>query len=300
MMDLDLARLVALSAAVSEGTFDAAAATLHVTPSAISQRIKALEVSVGQVLLTRTKPIRPTPAGRSLVRLAHQIKLMQTEVAAELGGAGELGGAADAGPTTVALAINADSLATWVLPALAEVGAGAVFDIHREDQERTADLLRDGSVMAAVTSSAQAVPGCTVERLGGMRYRPMATPAFIARWFADGATAAALALAPVVVFDRADQLQARYLRRRTRGRANPPRHHIPASAEFVEAIGLGLGWGMLPDLQTMAAPYRDDLVEIDSRGAITVDLYWQQWALRSTTLDQVATAIRSAAAHRLR
>jgi LysR family transcriptional regulator (chromosome initiation inhibitor) len=175
-----------------------------------------------------------------------------------------------------------------------------VFDLHREDQERTAELLRDGTVMAAVTSSAHAVAGCTVERLGGMRYRPMASEAFVDRWFDEGATAAALAIAPVVVFDRDDQLQARYLQRRTRGRADPPRHHIPASTEFVEAIRLGLGWGMLPDLQTMAAPYRDDLIEIDTRGAVTVDLFWQQWALRSSALDLVAQAIRSAAATSLR
>jgi LysR family transcriptional regulator, chromosome initiation inhibitor len=296
MMDLDLARLQALSFAVSEGTFEAAATALHVTPSAISQRIKALENSVGQVLVSRTKPIRATSAGQALTRLAGQIQLMQADVVRELGADVQRSDQ----PITVTLAVNADSLATWILPALAPLGSQLRFELHREDQERTAQLLHNGTVVAAVTSSAQAAPGCLVERLGRMRYRPMATSAFAERWFPDGVTGAALAQAPMVVFDRDDHLQDRYLRRRSRAPIHPPAHYVPASAEFVKAVWLGLGWAMLPDLQTMTAPYLDDLIEIDSRGALMVELYWQQWRLRSRALDQVAQAIRSAAHEILR
>ncbi|BEP14721.1 LysR family transcriptional regulator ArgP [Acidothermaceae bacterium B102] len=286
MAEIDTAQLQALAAAVSEGTFDAAARSLHLTPSAVSQRIKALETSVGRVLLTRSKPVRPTPAGETLLRLARQIAMLTADVARELGDEGA--------QITLPLAINADSLATWVLPALATVGAPLVFDLHRDDEARTADLLRAGTVMAAVTSSSDPVPGCSVVRLGRMRYRARASSAFVQRWFTDGVTPHALGVAPVVVFDRADRMQDRYLQRRSRRRLDPPRHHVPASSDFRDAVRLGLGWGMVPDLQTTP-----DLVELDPRGVIDVHLFWQQWRLHSAALEQVASAVRDAAAQAL-
>jgi LysR family transcriptional regulator (chromosome initiation inhibitor) len=295
MMNLDLAQLEALAAAVSEGTFDAAARKLHVTPSAVSQRVKALETTVGRVLLTRAKPVRPTPSGELLLRLARQIQTVTQDVAREIGG-----GDQSVDPVVIPLAVNADSLATWLLPALATVGPPVTFDLHRDDQERTADLLRQGSVMAAVTASAEPVPGCTVERLGRMRYRPTASPAFATRWFPDGVTTSELSCAPVVVFDREDRLQDRYLRRRTRRRLDPPRHYVPGSGAFVEAVRLGLGWGMLPDLQIAPLAAGGELLDLDPGGSVDVGLYWQQWRLRSAALELVADAVRTAAATELR
>jgi LysR family transcriptional regulator, chromosome initiation inhibitor len=286
MPEIDTAQLRALAAAVSEGTFDAAARSLHLTPSAVSQRIKALETSVGRVLLTRSKPVRPTTAGETLLRLARQIATLSADVTRELGDEGA--------QITLPLAINADSLATWVLPALASVGAPLAFDLHRDDEARTADLLRAGTVMAAVTSSADPVPGCSVVRLGRMRYRARASAAFVRQWFPDGVTPQALGAAPVVVFDRADTMQDRYLQRRSRRRLDPPRHHVPASSDFRDAVRLGLGWGMVPDLQTTP-----ELVELDPRGVIDVHLYWQQWRLHSAALEQVGQAVRAAAAQAL-
>jgi LysR family transcriptional regulator (chromosome initiation inhibitor) len=185
-------------------------------------------------------------------------------------------------------------MATWVLPALAPLAGELTFDLHREDQEHTAALLRDGRVMAAITADAQPVPGCTVTRLGGMRYRPMATAAFAGRWFADGVTPAALRRAPVVVFDRRDDLQHRYLRNRGVDTAVPT-HHVPASADYVTAVRLGLGWGMVPAPQEPAG----ELVALDPDGAVDVVLYWQQWRLRSPSLDRVAAAVLAAARHEL-
>ena len=297
-MDLDLAQLRALGAAVSEGTFEAAARVLHVTPSAVSQRIKALESAAGRVLLVRTKPVQVTSSGRALLRLARQLEVLAADAVLELGdGPGSAASREETQtrPVTLPIAVNADSLGTWVLPALAPLAGTFCFDFHREDQEHTAALLREGAVMAAITTDAAPVPGCSSTPLGAMRYRPRATPAFAEQWFPDGATAAALARAPVVVFDRKDDLQHRYLRRRTRGSAHPPVHHVPSSADFLTAVRLGLGWGMLPDLQS--APYEPEgeLLDVDPRGATDVLLHWQQWKLRSPSLDRVADALVTAA-----
>ncbi len=239
-MDLDPAQLRALDATVRAGTLEAAARALHVTPSAVSQRLRALEVATGRVLLVRTKPVRVTDSGAAVLRLARQVDLLAADLARELGGdpVSEL--------PTLPIAVNADSMATWVLPALAPLAGEVCLDLHREDQEHTSALLRAGRVMAAVTVEADPVPGCTSTRLGGMRYRPMAAPAFARRWFPDGPTAEALARAPVVLFDRKDDLQHRYLRSRTGSDLAPPAHFVPRRRTYTQPSPSAWAGGWCP------------------------------------------------------
>ncbi|MGW4351157.1 LysR family transcriptional regulator ArgP [Nocardia sp. NPDC004582] len=293
-MDLQLDQLRALDAVIAEGTFDAAARKLSVTPSAISQRIKALEDAAGRILVQRTKPVQPTESGLAVLRLARQIQLLTGDTARELGEAHQ---PADR-PVVIPIAVNADSLHTWVVAALGRANAlqpgaaGLSFEIHREDEEHTTRLLRDGTVMAAITSTAAPVQGCTVRRLGAMRYRPMAHPEFARTWFPDGANAKSFAHAPVVLFDRKDDLQFRLVRHYTRKPVDPPRHYIPSSAAFNDAVLAGLGWGMIPDL--MIRP-EDGLVPLDDKVFVDVPLYWQQWRLDSPALTVVAATIAEAA-----
>lgn len=291
MMRIPLDQVETLAAIVDEGTLDAAAARLHLTPSAVSQRLKALERQVGRVLLVRSKPARPTEAGRSVIRLARQLALLEHDTLVELGADD-----ASAARISVPLAVNADSLATWFLEPLARLVRAhpVVFDLHRDDQDFTAGLLESGTVMGAVTSRARPVPGCRVLPLGVMRYRAVATPAFVARWLPQGAAAAALAEAPVVDFDRRDDLQTAWLAQRGVDPALPPRHFVPASADFARAVRLGLGWGMLPGFQSADALSSGELVSLDG-GPIDVALHWQQWNLRSPLLDAIAAEIRDEA-----
>jgi LysR family transcriptional regulator, chromosome initiation inhibitor len=291
-MDVDLVQLRALDATVRGGTLEAAARALHVTPSAISQRLRALEVATGRILLVRTKPVQVTESGQAVLRLARQVDLLTADVARELGG--------DRSPQRVPalpIAVNADSMATWVLPALTPLAGDVCFDLYREDQEHTSALLRAGTVMAAVTADAEPVPGCTSTCLGAMRYRPMATPGFVRRWFPGGPTPEALGRAPVVVFDRKDDLQHRYLHAQAGSDVAPPVHYVPAAADLVTAVTLGLGWGMVPDLQARGGTA--ELVVLGADAVVDVVLYWQQWRLRSTTLDGVREAVLAAAGREL-
>ncbi|AXB43203.1 LysR family transcriptional regulator ArgP [Amycolatopsis albispora] len=293
MTELPLDQVRTLLAVVDEGTFDAAAAALHVTPSAVSQRVKALEQRTGRVLLLRTKPVRATESGEVVVRFARQLARLELDARAELG-------MADTGePARLSIAVNADSLATWFLPALAGVPEDLriSFELHREDQDHTTALLREGVVMAAVTSSPDPVAGCSVRGLGKMRYLPMANPEFAARHLGDGPLRQSLPDAPVVLFDRRDDLQDRLTRKLTRGRgAGSRRHYVPSSEAFVEAVAAGLGWGMVPVAQ--AGPYlrAGTLADLAPEQAIDVPLYWQQWKLDSPALAATADAVATAAA----
>lgn len=314
-MEWDLAHLRALDAAVAEGTFEAAARALHVTPSAVSQRLRALETATGQVLLVRSKPVRVTAAGEPVLRLARQIAVLGDETARALGA----DSSPDGSPALPALsvAVNADSLATWFLPAVAPLASEALLHLRREDEGRTAELLRDGSVVAAVTTVADPIAGCLVTRLGSMRYRPVATPEFIDRWFAGRSLADGLRSAPVVVFDQDDPLQHAFLARHAgqagqagrageAGRAGtaPQAHLIPSSADYTRAIAMGFGWGLLPELQldaregTSAAEALVRLPGADDH--VDVALHWQHWRLRSPALDRLTEAVVTAARSSLR
>ncbi|NYE19299.1 ArgP/LysG family DNA-binding transcriptional regulator [Microbacterium immunditiarum] len=283
---LELAETVA--AVVDEGTLDAAARRLHITPSAVSQRIKTLEEQLGRTVVVRSRPVRATDAGAAVVRLARQLALLEHDVLAELGVGDERSGTL----VSVPLAVNADSLATWFLAPLARLSERlpVVFELHRDDQDFTAGLLESGTVMGAVTSRTTPVAGCRVSSLGTMRYEAVATPGFVARWLAGGVDADALAVAPVVEFDRRDDLQSQWLTARGVDPATPPRHYVPASNDFATAIKIGLGWGLLPRFQSAEALESGALVPLGGP-PVDVVLHWQQWNLRSPLLDAVADEI---------
>lgn len=285
-IDFDLADTVAIIA--EEGTLEAAARRMQITPSAVSQRLRAIEDQLGRVLLVRSKPVRPTEAGDAVIRLARQARVLEHDALAGLGSEGT-----SEGLVSVPLAVNADSLATWFLPPLARLSARhpVIFDLHRDDQDFTAALLESGTVMGAVTSRAEPVAGCRVTALGVMRYEAVATPEFFARHL--GAVLddpSRLAAAPVVQFDRRDDLQDRWLRERGIDGSRAPRHYVPASHDFAQAVKLGFGWGLLPGFQSTAELERGTLVSLGGP-PIDVPLYWQQWNLRSPLLDAVADEI---------
>ncbi len=291
-MDIPIEQLRALSAIIETGTFDAAARRLGVTPSAVSQRVRALETTTGRVLLLRSKPVRPTEAGETVLRLARQVESAYDEAERRL--------TTSSRRPRVPLVVNADSLATWALAPLAEVAEEIELEILREDEAHSAELLRDGSAMAVVTSDPSVVPGCEVQPLGRMRYRPCASPGFVARYFPDGAGPTAYATAPVVIYDRKDALQHSYLRRRARRELDPPTTAVPASSEFLRAIELGMGWGLLPDLQSAASVAAGRIVAFDAQRHVDVPLFWQQWRLPSASLSRVGDALRRAADAALR
>ncbi|UJP10354.1 LysR family transcriptional regulator ArgP [Microbacterium sp. KUDC0406] len=289
-IDAQLAATVA--AVIDEGSFDAAARRLHLTPSAVSQRIKALEQQLGRVVVVRSKPVRATEAGEALIRLARQVALLEHDTITAFGLAPD-----DAGETRVRvpLAVNADSMATWFLAPIARIARehDVDVDLHRDDQNYTARLLESGEVMAAVTSQRTPVGGSRVDPLGVLEYRPMATAEYIDRWFPGGPTAEALARAPFVDFDRRDQLQHDWLRSHGVDPWSVPRHYVPASYDFAQAVRLGLGWGLIPVVQGIGG-----LVDLGGPATL-VPLYWQQWNLRSPLLDAIAREVAAEASRAL-
>ncbi len=280
-MQIDGQQLAAFAAVVELGSFDAAAQRLHVTPSAISQRIKALEQRVGQVLVVREKPCTATVAGVPLLRLAAQTALLESETLAEMGGG-------SAHRTRIALAVNADSMATWFTKVFAQASE-FLFDIRIEDQDLSARLLREGVVMGAVTTERRPVPGCRVHPLGAMRYVPVASTEYVQRYLPDGFTRDAAAGAPSLSWNRDDALQDQLVRKVFRKDVVRPIHYIPTAEGFGAAVRAGLGWGMYPEELV-----DDDFVRITEQ-YLDVPLYWQCWKLDSPMVETITAAVREAA-----
>jgi LysR family transcriptional regulator, chromosome initiation inhibitor len=296
MINLDSQQLRALAAVVHEGSFERAAQALHVTPSAVSQRIKALEQSVGAVLVHRGSPCRATAAGLPLVSHAEQVALLEAQVMQNLQGASARGAAPAL--LTLRLAVNADSLATWFVDALAAFTAQAPhvrLDVVIDDQDHTADALRRGEVLAAVTSQRAAVAGCNSSALGLLRYVATASPAFVRQHFSSGLSTAALRSAPCIVFNRKDALQAAWLKKVSRAAINPPCHWLPSSQAFVDGSLAGLGWGMNPLPLVKAHLAAGRLQALAPNKPVDVPLYWQANRLQAPLLAQLTDAVHAAA-----
>ncbi len=292
-MRIDHAQLRALAAVIREGSFERAALALNVTASAVSQRIKALEDRIGKLLVRRTSPCEATAEGQVLVQLAEQTALLERDAFERIGVAD-----AELPRASIPVAVNHDSMETWfpeAALAFAQVSS-TTLDLHTEDQDHTAALLRQGAVLGAVTTLSEPVQGCQIHALGSIRYAATCTPAFHARHFARGVTAQALAQAPVLVFNRKDDMQARYAQRLA-GSTQPldaPTWWIPSTRAFVHANLGGLGWTMNPLPLVRRHLESGRLVYVKARAWEDVPLYWQHWKGEVASMAQLTRAILQA------
>jgi LysR family transcriptional regulator (chromosome initiation inhibitor) len=292
MSELPLDQVRTLLSAIDEGTFDAAARVLHVTPSAVSQRIKSLEQRIGRVLLLRTRPIQLTESGEVVVRFARQLAQLEQDAGVELG-LPETGQ-----PARLPIAVSADATDVWLMPAMARAVRRMPMNLEliREDEGHTIELLHQGVVMAAVSSVAQPVQGCLVRNLGRMRYFAMASPEFHATWFADRPVAPVLAAAPVIEFDRKDVVQDSFARVIGAARsATTVRHYVPSTAAFRQAVINGLGWGTIPEEHAEEDRAAGRLVDLAKDRPLDVPLYWHQWKLDSPALAALAESVEAVA-----
>jgi LysR family transcriptional regulator (chromosome initiation inhibitor) len=290
-MTFDPRQCEAVLAVLDAGSFEQAAARLHLTPSAVSQRVRALEETLGKPLVLRGRPCRATQAGQRLLQYLRRAQLLEQDLQSEFAGD-------EAVPLTVSIAVNADSLGSWFLPALSSflIEEQVLLDVIVDDQDHTYALLEAGRALGCVSTEPQAMRGCVAEPLGIMRYRAMASPVFRKTWFARGVTRAAVRRAPVMVFDRKDKLQAEFLLCHFGlPEGSYPCHYVPASDPYMQAIRLGLGWGMLPELQMRELRESGAIEDLLPAKPLDVSLYWHRWKVQSPRLERMSKRLTQAA-----
>jgi LysR family transcriptional regulator (chromosome initiation inhibitor) len=296
---LDYPAALAVAMVVQTGSFEAAARELNVTPSAVSQRVKQLEERLGVVLIARGTPCLATPKGEWLCRHMEHVGMLEKELTRQLPGL--VAPDAPSQRVTLNIATNADSLGTWFLDAVSPFAKKTdyLLNIAIDDQDYTAEWLQRGRVIAAVTSLKKPVQGCHVTPLGGLRYRATASPAFVARYFADGVTAASIADAPGLIFNQKDRLQHDWIRRATGKSIAYPTHWLPSTQSFVEACLLGMGWGVNPEQLVKHHLAAGRLVELVPGLTLDVPLYWQVSRLARDRLSALTQNIVTTARREL-
>jgi LysR family transcriptional regulator (chromosome initiation inhibitor) len=289
MSRVDYRGLAALDAVIDHGSFDKAAAALSITQSAVSQRIRMLENSAGELLIVRSQPPSPTEAGQKLIAHYRQVRLLEAALS-------QRPGEGEARPE-IAIGVNADSAATWLQEAVTPLmnSGDCMLHIRMDDQDHTLTMLREGRVFGCVTSESAQVAGTTATPLGVMRYLCVASPEFAARWFPDGMTAQAVQHAPVLEFDRKDALQSRFIAQQTGYTGRYPHHSFASSDGFVRFVAAGFGYGMLPTLQCEQQLAAGTLVDLTPGAWLDVPLVWHMWDIqtpftRALSDNVVATA----------
>ncbi|WP_306007006.1 LysR family transcriptional regulator ArgP [Aquicoccus porphyridii] len=297
-MAVDYAALRAVAAVVRTGSFERAAASLNVTPSAVSQRIKHLEERLGAVLIERGTPCTATDKGLALCRHMDRVGMLEKDLMEHLP---ELSGAEGAGQVTLNVATNADSLGTWFLEAIASFTRATDYlvNVAIDDEDHTADWLRRGRVLAAVTSLERPVQGCRVTPLGALRYQATASPDFVARYFPDGLTKEAFQRAPALTFDQKDRLQNVWAREVFGQDMSFPTHWLPSTQSFLEGSLAGMGWALNPVQLARRHLERGDLVELAPGQMLERHLFWQINRLAADQLHELSRLVLTVARREL-
>jgi LysR family transcriptional regulator (chromosome initiation inhibitor) len=285
---IDYRLLEAFAVVLDEGGFDRAASVLGITQSAVSQRIRALEDGIGRILILRETPPRATADGERLLRHYRQVAGLEEETIADLGMSGETEF------RHLPIAVNADSLSVWFMDAITPIllSTRITLEIFVDDQEKTIRFLRAGTVAGCIASEKLNVQGFTSTKIGALRYLLVASPGFSRKWFADGFDRASATAAPIIHFNRDDQLQYRALLQVFGPpQVSPPAHYIPSAEKLAEAAFLGLGYAMMPEVQAAREIRSGKLVEIDSRARLETPLYWYRWNRPSELLERFTETI---------
>lgn len=281
--NIDYKLLKALDAVVLEQSFERAAKRLHISQSAVSQRIKLLETQLGQPLLIRGQPLRPNPLGRQLLGHYQRVLQLEAELANQLNTDGQQ---AQAMP----IAVNADSLSSWFIPALTPLlqEKNIELNLYVEDESRTWERMRSGEALACVTSKADGIAGSESCFLGYMEYLCVATPAFIQRFFKDGINRQSLSSAPAMTFDQHDDIHLLFLRDHFDLQLGQyPCHTVRSSEAFVDLTLAGGGYSLNSRFLIEKYLRSGELINLLPQHQVRIPLYWHHWQLAGELMTQL-------------
>lgn len=289
LVNLDPRQTEALRAVIETGSFEQAAVRLHLTASAVSQRVRALESNLGNPLVVRSRPARATPVGQRLLQYLRRVMQLEADLASDLA-------VERYSPLLLTIALNADTLGTWFFPALAQalVNEEVLIDLIVEDQDHTYTLLESGMAIGCIGSEEKPMKGCFADALGVMRYRLVASKSFCQRWFPQGINRSDARRAPVVAYSHKDTLQAGFLENHFGLLPDAyPCHYVPSTEPHLAAICHGLGYGMVPEL--LLGESLGDLIDLAPDYPCDVKLYWHSWKVQSPRMEALSKQIVDAA-----
>lgn len=289
----DYKLLEAMNAVFEQGSFELGARRLHITQSATSQRIRQLEETIGSPVMIRSSPPHLTEVGHKLLEHYRKVKLLESEL--DLGAGKRL-------QQSVQVALNRDSLALWFIDAVTPLlqTSELVLELIAVDEKYTHERLKEGSVLACVSSRKRSLQGCKVQELGSMRYHLVSTPSFRDKWFSDGLDTQSVSSAPGVVFDSDDHSLQLFLSSQLKTSVHPVAHKVPAISEYVSFVKSGFGYGLLAASQIENEVKSGELVHLAPGQCLEVPLYWHTWQLETKLTKKLSEAVLKGALEFLR
>lgn len=289
-MQYDYDSLLALAAVVREGGFDAAAKSLNVTQSAVSQRIKQLEEKIGSVLVVRGRPCVPTEIGLHLCKHAEQVTLLQHELTDRMNTLidGPGGNAA-----TIRIAVNNDSIASWFPHVVKRAvhNLNVQIEIIPDDQEHTEKSLKSGDALAVITDVEKPVQGCRRISLGAMEYIAVASAEFFETHFSKGVSLDTIENTPCLAFDRKDTIQDQWMALCFGKSAKTANHMVPSFEGYVACCLNGTAWGLVPGVAGLPYLASGELIELVPNKRIHISLHWQSSTQSSEILRQLGEIV---------
>lgn len=285
MKGLEYRWIEALDEVIKQKGFEKAAQILCLSQSAVSQRVKQLETYLSAPVLIRTQPPKATPAGEKLLGLYRQVRLLEQDFWPEINSENEKG------VTAVAIATNADSLATWLIPSLKDVlqANQAELNLIVADEGKTLGKLRAGEVIAAISKRPKSISGCSATYLGTMDYLCVASPAFCQQYFSDGINQQTLLTAPAVVFDQDDDMHAQFLLQNFKlPISDIVTHAVRSSEAFVKLALHDIAYSLIPRLQIERELQLGQLVNLTPELCISQKMYWHHWQFENATLKHLS------------
>lgn len=290
MSRIDYDSLIILSAVVREGSFEAAAKSLKVTQSAVSQRIRQLEEKAGVVLVARGRPCLPTEAGIQYCRHVEQVTLLQQELDERMRA---LVGGDIAGAATIRLGVNNDSLATWFPNVIKRASRelGIRLDVLPDDQDHTEASLKSGDALAVITALETPIHGCRRLSLGSMDYIAVASPEFFLAEFSKGVSLDTLRGSTCLAYNRKDNIQNQWMTLCFGQTVPLSTHFVPSYEGYIACCRNGTAWGLVPSISAIPLVELGELVELSPGKAVRVSLHWQASMQSSEILTRLGDLV---------
>ncbi len=288
MRPLDYKLLHALDVIISQQSFDKAAEILNITQSAVSQRVKQLEQNLAEPVLIRSQPLKATEVGQKLLRHFRQVRQLEYDLIEQIHPQEQQT------ILPVSIAVNADTLASWFIPALAPLlkSFPIELDLQVLDETNTQELLKRGEVFAALSTQPSTINGCKVAAIGSVDYILCASSAFVGQYFSQGLNRQSLKYAPGVEFDQRDTMHSDYIEQHFSLKAGHyPCHKLRSSEAFVRMALEGVAYCLLPNFQAQPYLATGELVDLAPELHLRRSLYWHSWLLEKGIHQKISEAI---------
>lgn len=292
---IDYLGLEALHTIITMQSFQMAADKLHITQSAISQRLKNLEAYYGEPLLIRSQPYVPTKLGEYLLGHYKRVDHLESELVTKISNKQKT--------PMVSIAVSRDTLETWFMDILnkAAMLTDTRLEIFADDQELTINYLKKGFVNTCLTTHSQAISGCHSEFLGYMDYVLVASPEFQKKYFSNNQHKKNLLEAPAVIFDSNDQLHDKYLAKYFDIKAEHRNYHIiPSVAGFRNFALNSYAYALIPKVDIEKELKQKRLINLFPQKIWEMPVYWHGWSIASKSYKRFNELVIAQAKMRLR